>query len=57
MAKGRQQKDQTVEDLLRDMMIVQLALADVPQHQIREIVGVDMHRVSRIAKHIKKKKE
>jgi hypothetical protein len=33
---------------------VQLALAGVPQHQIREIVGVDMHRVGRIAKHLKK---
>ena len=54
---ARQQKQQTVEDLLRDMMIVQLALAGVTQHQIREIVGVDMHRVGRIAKHIKKSKE
>lgn len=57
MAKGKQQKQQSVEDLLRDMMIVQLALAGVAQHQIREIVGVDMHRVSRIAKHIKKARE
>jgi hypothetical protein len=39
------------------MMIVQLALAGVTQQQIREIVGVDMHRVSRIARHIKKSKE
>jgi hypothetical protein len=54
---ARQQKQQTVEDLLRDMMIVQLALAGVAQHQIREIVGVDIHRVSRIAKHLKKSKE
>lgn len=57
MAKAKQQKQQGVEDLLRDMMIVQLALAGVTQHQIREIVGVDMHRVSRIAKHLKKTKE
>lgn len=55
MAKGKQ--SQTVEDLLRDLMIVQLALAGVSQHSIREIVGVDMHRVSRIAKHVKKAKE
>jgi len=57
MAKGKQQKQQTVEELLQDMMIVQLALAGVAQHQIREIVSVDMHRVSRIAKHLKKATE
>lgn len=56
MAKGRAQKTQTVEDLLRDLMIVQLALANVGQHEIRQIVGVDIHRVSRIAKHLKKSK-
>lgn len=55
MAKGKQ--SETVEDLLRDSIIVQLALAGVPQHSIREIVGVDMHRVGRIAKHLKKAKE
>lgn len=54
MAKG---KEQTIEDLLRDMMIVQLLLAGVGQHQIRQIVGVDIHRVSRIAKLMKKTKE
>jgi hypothetical protein len=57
MAKEKQQKAQTVEELLRDMMIVQLALAGIGQHQIRQIVGVDIHRVSRIAKLIKKAKE
>jgi hypothetical protein len=39
------------------MMIVQLLLAGVGQHQIRQIVGVDIHRVSRIAKLMKKAKE
>jgi transposase-like protein len=57
MAKTRRQKHETVEDLLRDIMIVQLALAGVGQLQIRQIVGVDMHRVNRIAKHIRKAKE
>lgn len=57
MAKTKQQKQQAVEDLLRDMMIVQLALAGISQHQIRQIVGVDIHRVNRIAKHIRKTKE
>jgi hypothetical protein len=52
----KKQKSETVEDLLRDLMIVQLGLAGLGQHQIREIVGVDMHRVSRILKHFKKSK-
>jgi transposase-like protein len=51
VAKG---KEQSVEDLLRDLMIVQLLLAGVGQHQIRQIVGVDIHRVSRIGKLMKK---
>ncbi len=54
MAKA---KEQTVEDLLRDLMIVQLLLAGIGQHQIRQIVGVDIHRVSRIGKLMKKAKE
>jgi len=53
MAKGKQKKAEGIEDLLRDLMIVQLGLAGLTQHQIREIVGVDIHRVSRILKHFK----
>jgi len=47
------QKQRTVEDLLQDLIIVQLVLAGVGQHQIRKIAGVDIYRVSRIAKLIK----
>lgn len=43
----------TVEDLLQDMMIIQLGLVGMSQHQIREIVGVDMNKVTRILKHFK----
>jgi len=50
-------KEQSIEDILRDLMIVQLGLAGVGQHQIREIVGVDIHRVSRIVKHFKQLKK
>jgi hypothetical protein len=53
MAKRKQKKAEGIEDLLRDLMIVQLGLAGLTQHQIREIVGVDIHRVSRILKHFK----
>jgi hypothetical protein len=51
------QKPRTVEDLLQDLMIVQLALAWIGQHQIRQIVGVDILHVSRIAKLIKKQRK
>jgi len=48
-------KEQSVEDLLRDLMIIQLGLAGLSQLQIREIVGVDIYRVNRIVKHFKKR--
>ena len=54
MAKEKQRKEQATEDVLRDLLIVQLGLAGLAQHQIREIVGVDIHRVNRIVKHFKK---
>lgn len=54
MSNSKQKKSETAEDLLRDLMIVQLGLAGLNQHQIREIVGVDMHRVTRILRHFKK---
>lgn len=44
------------EDILRDMFIAQLGLAGIPQGQIRRIVGVDMWRVSRIVRLLKKAK-
>ena len=54
MANEKQKKEQVTDDLLRDLLIVQLGLAGLTQHQIREIVGVDIHRVNRIVKHFKK---
>jgi plasmid maintenance system antidote protein VapI len=57
MPKQSRQKRQTAEDILRDMFIAQLAVAGLTQQQIREIVGVDMHRVNRIVKHFKKVKQ
>jgi hypothetical protein len=52
---ARLQADEAVE-LLKDMLIVQLGLADVPQRTIREIVGCDINRVSRIVRHVKPNK-
>ena len=55
MTDKKQKKEQfTTDDLLRDLLIAQLGLAGLTQHQIREIVGVDIHRVNRIVKYFKK---
>lgn len=54
MAEDKQKKEDTTNELLRNLLIVQLGLAGLTQHQIREIVGVDIHRVNRIMKHFKK---
>ncbi len=54
MVEDKQKKADTTNELLRDLLIVQLGLAGLTQHQIREIVGVDIHRVNRIMKHFKK---
>lgn len=56
MSKNKEKKSETTEDLLRDLMIIQLGLAGLSQHQVREIVGVEMQRVTRILRHFKKSK-
>jgi hypothetical protein len=40
-------------ELLRDLIIAQLGMAGLPQLTIRDIVGVDIYRVSRIVKQFK----
>lgn len=55
MAAGK--RKQSVEDVLRDLIIVQLGLAGISQNNIREIAGVDIHRVNRIVKALKKRKQ
>ncbi len=54
MTNEKTRKEPATDDLLRDLLIVQLGLAGLTQHQIREIVGVDIHRVNHIVKHFKK---
>ena len=56
MTKRNQKRKNTSEDLLRDILIVQLGLAGLTQHQIREIVGCHIKHVNRIVKHFKKSK-
>lgn len=40
-------------ELLRTLLIVQLALAGVPQREIRAVAGCDMNRVSETLKPLK----
>lgn len=55
--KGREsQRSNPAAELLRDLLILELAKAGVPQPKIRTIVGCAMHRVSQIARHFKKAK-
>jgi hypothetical protein len=59
MAQENEAIDQLLRELLnavRDSQIIQLALAGVSQHDIRDVVGVDMHRVNRIARKLKAKR-
>lgn len=53
--KQKTQADPNTE-LLQNLLIVELAKAGVSQPAIRKILGCDMHRVSRIARHFKKAK-
>jgi hypothetical protein len=49
-------KRKSTEELLQDLIILELAKAGVPQSEIQKVVGVDMHRVNRIARYFKGKK-
>jgi hypothetical protein len=43
-------------ELLKDMFIAGLTIAGVPQREIARVVRVDLNRVSRLAKSLKRKK-
>jgi len=44
--------EEEIADILKNILIVQLGLAKVPQNDIRKILGCDMGRVSGILKHL-----
>jgi hypothetical protein len=46
--------DEEVAELLRDLLILQLGLAKVPQSEIRQIVACSIGRVNDIVKHLPK---
>ena len=54
MAKVASSDQKRSVELLEDLLITTLGIARVPQLEIRKIVRVDMNRVNRIVKHIKK---
>jgi len=55
MATKKPQEVHETTELLKDLLIVQLAVAGVQQRAIRSIVGCDINRVSRIARHLRAK--
>lgn len=46
--------DQQAVELLRNILIVQLGLAKVPQDEIRKIAGCGINRVNDVLKHVPK---
>jgi hypothetical protein len=50
MATGRQKDPDDVAELLRTMLITQLALAGVRQRNIRAVVRCDLNHVTRVLK-------
>lgn len=53
--KGKRATNDDIVEKLETLLIVELGLAGVPQRAIREIVGVDLNRVNRIAKLLHRK--
>ncbi len=54
MKKNHRDTNEKIISLLQDLMITSLGKAGVPQLKIRKILGVDIVRVNRIVKHLKK---
>jgi hypothetical protein len=46
--------EQATTELVRDLLILQLGLAKVPQDKIRKIAGCGINRVNDLLKHIPK---
>ncbi len=55
MPKNASANDTVDTELLRKILIVQLAIEGVSQQNIRAIVGVDINRVNQIVKLIRPK--
>ena len=53
MAKKANSNANDLLSVMTDLLITQLAVAGVQQQTIRQILGCDINRVSRITKHIR----
>lgn len=54
---AKKNEDVTILSALQDLLIFHMASAGIPQTEIRKAVGLDMNRVNRIAKLVKKIKK
>ncbi len=54
--KNIQQLQEIQIELLRDMFIAQLILAGISQREIAKVVRVNLNRVNRLGKSLKKRK-
>ena len=52
MAAKRRKNPDDVGELLKTMLITQLAIAGVKQQSIRAVVGCDITRVNSVVKHL-----
>jgi hypothetical protein len=62
MAKSKTDSEQVLSALaelhksLEDLFILEASRAGIKQQEIRAILGIEMGRVTRIAKHVKERK-
>ena len=54
---AKQLEEPALLSTLQDLLIFQMAAAGVPQSQIRSVMGLDINRMNRIAKVVKKTKK
>jgi hypothetical protein len=54
--KNTQQLQEIQIELLKDMFIAQLILAGISQREIAKVVRVNLNRVNRLGKSLKKRK-
>ena len=51
--KNNKNAQDNTEELLKKILITQLAIAGVPQREIAKITGISLTSVNRIAKYVK----
>ncbi len=58
MIKKQEKKSEIGEiiELLKKLLIIELGKTGMPQRDIRKVVGIDINKVNRLVKHIKRKK-